>query len=338
MIVTSRFRPAWWLPGAHLQTLYPNLMRTKSRPGTRRERLELPDGDFLDLDWIDAGDGALVMILHGLEGSVRSHYAGAILVALRQHGYRAVLMHFRGCSGEPNRLARSYHSGETGDLDRVVRILKSRFPDTPLAIIGYSLGGNVLLKWLGEQGRAAPVQTAVAVSVPFDLARSAEQLNHGFRKIYQRHLLRRLHRSVRRKAATMTLPVELDRLPDLDSFRDFDNEITAPLHGYGSAEEYYALASSRQYLGSIGVPTLILHATDDPFLPADGIPAEGELSPDVCLELSDTGGHVGFVSGALPWNPQYWLEERIITHLDRTLGSTRTTTSRNPVDGATLAE
>ncbi|MGA7801971.1 MAG: hydrolase [Gammaproteobacteria bacterium] len=323
MIVRSDFRPAWWLPGPHLQTLMPNLLRSPSRTGLRRERLELADGDFLDLDWAGPADGPLVLVLHGLEGSIRSPYAAGILNALARHGYRAVLMHFRGCSGEPNRLPRSYHSGETGDLDAVVRELKHRYPRRTLFVLGYSLGGNVLLKWLGEQGRDAAVDAAVAVSVPFELSQAGRRLRQGFSRGYQWHLLGRLRRSVRIKARRMKLPIAVDHLAAMRTFRQFDDQVTAPLHGFRDADDYYRRCSSRQFLAAIAVPTLIVHALDDPFMTPEAVPTGAELSPQVTLELASTGGHVGFVAGSLPWRPRYWLEERICSEFTRHLQGPR---------------
>ncbi|QKT04636.1 hydrolase [Ectothiorhodospiraceae bacterium 2226] len=317
MIVRSDFRPAWWLPGPHAQTLWPHLLR-RPRVVLHRERLELPDGDFLDLDWNSRERGPLALVLHGLEGSSRSGYARGLLRELHDRGLRGVLMHFRGCSGEPNRLARSYHSGETGDLAHVVRELRRREPHTPLGVVGFSLGGNVLLKWLGETGarREAPlVQAAVAVSVPFMLADAAARLERGTSRLYQWALLRTLRRSLRRKLRLRGGTLDARRLRALRSFRAFDEHVTAPLHGFAGADEYYRLASSRQYLRDIRVPTLILHARDDPFMSADCIPAAAELSPQVRLELAERGGHVGFVSGRWPWRPHYWLEPRIADHL-----------------------
>lgn len=298
-----------------MQTLWPNLLRRAPRPSLRRERLELPDGDFLDLDWTEPREGPLVLVLHGLEGSIESHYAAGLIHALVAAGFQAALMHFRGCSGEPNRLARSYHSGETEDLGRLVQVLTQRFPGRSLAAVGYSLGGNVLLKWLGEQGEAAGLQQAVAVSVPFDLGRCAERLERGFSRIYQGHLLRRLKRSVQRKLRRVEIPVDLARIARARSFREFDDCVTAPLHGFVDAEDYYLRCSSRPFLIRIRVPTLILHAADDPFMASDVVPGEDELSDSVTLELSREGGHVGFVSGTVPLRAHYWLETRIVDHL-----------------------
>jgi predicted alpha/beta-fold hydrolase len=261
----------------------------------------------------------MVLVLHGLEGSLESHYTGGLLCALQDSGYTAGLMYFRGRSGEPNRLPRSYHSGDTGDLAAVVRQLRGRHPKTPLAVIGFSLGGNVLLKWLGEQGERAAATTAIAISVPFDLHLAAIKLRRGLSRIYQRHLLTRLRESVRHKARRHEPPYPLERLHELDNFHKFDDAITAPLHGFDGVDDYYARSSSRQYLRAITVPTLLLQAADDPFLPADGLPGSSELGPGVTLELARHGGHVGFVSGRNPLRPGYWLEPRILAHLARYL-------------------
>jgi hypothetical protein len=315
MISPSDFRPAWWLPNAHLQTLWPTLFRPGLKAALRRERLELPDGDFLDLDWTAGDTGPVVVVLHGLEGSSRSPYAQGMLSALQERGWRAVLMHFRGCSGEPNRLVRWYHSGETSDLAFVIEWLRQREPEAPLAAVGYSLGGNVLLKWLGERGEQAPLAAAVAVSVPFDLKKCAIRLEKSFSCLYQWKLLRSLQRNIRRKFSLLPCPVALADLHRVKTFREFDDLVTAPLHGFASADDYYARSSSRQYLEGIRIPTLILHALDDPFMTPDAVPGSSELSPSVTLELSERGGHVGFVEGNWPWTPNHWLERRIPRYL-----------------------
>ena len=280
-----------------------------------RERLELPDGDFLDLDWTEPTDGMRILLLHGLEGSLESHYAGGLLDCLAAHGYTAGLLYFRGRSGEPNRLARSYHSGETGDLGHVVRHLQTRYPQQALALVGVSLGGNVLLKWLGEQGAAAGIRQAIAISVPFDLDAAARQLERGLSRIYRNHLLKKLHESARRKADTHPPPFPPDRLHELESFRAFDDAVTAPLHGFRDVDDYYSRSSSRQFLARIRIPTLILQARDDPFLPATALPREDELSTSVTLELAEHGGHVGFIAGRTPFVARYWLEGRILQQL-----------------------
>ncbi len=309
------FVPAWWCRGPHRQTLWPFLVRRIPRVELRRERLELPDGDFLDLDWSINGSGPIVIILHGLEGSSDSKYARGLLKAVHDHGWRGVVMHFRGCSDEPNRLPRSYHSGETGDLAHVVDLLHRREPETPLFVVGFSLGGNVLLKWLGQTGAQTPVNAAVAVSVPFLLAESAKRLDQGFSRVYQWGLMRSMRDAVAEKRRRMKLPLKIEDLSALRTFRDFDEHITAPLHGFNGADDYYERSSSRQYLKGIQVPTLIIQSRDDPFMTEAVIPQDGELSPAIELELYDNGGHVGFIGGAWPWQPEYWLEGRVLRHL-----------------------
>jgi predicted alpha/beta-fold hydrolase len=315
MITRSAFRPAWWLPGPHLQTLYPSLFRPRKAPQLTRERIELPDGDFVDLDWTRQTDGMRVLILHGLEGSIDSHYTGGMLSALARDGYTAGLMYFRGRSGEPNRLPRSYHSGETGDLDFVMQHICRQQPEKKIAVIGYSLGGNVLLKWLGEQGSAAPPVTAVTISVPFDLNSAALALERGLSQIYQKHLLQKLREAVTSKSTLHSIPFPVERLAELRTFRQFDHAITAPLHGFSGVDDYYERSSSKQFLKSIAIPTLMLQARDDPFLPEDALPHEADLSNTVSLEVSRRGGHVGYVSGWNPLQPVYWLEQRIPQHL-----------------------
>jgi len=315
MIIRSAFRPAWWLPGPHLQTIYPSLFRPRKVPQLNRERLELPDGDFVDLDWSRQTDSMIVLILHGLEGSIDSHYTAGMLSALARNGYTAALMYFRGRSGEPNRLPHSYHSGETGDLDFVMQHICQQYPEKKIAVIGYSLGGNVLLKWLGERGSAAPPVTAVTISVPFDLNSAALTLERGVSQIYQQHLLQKLRKSVTGKSTRHTLPFPVARLAELRTFRQFDHAITAPLHGFSGVDDYYERSSSKQFLKSIAVPTLMLQARDDPFLPEDALPQEADLSDTVTLEVSRHGGHVGYVSGWNPLQPLYWLEQRILQHL-----------------------
>lgn len=311
----AAFRPAWWLRGAHAQTLWASLARRPPRVATRRERLELPDGDFIDLDWSDGDPGAICIVLHGLEGSVKSRYAAGMLAALAQTGQRAALLHFRGCSGESNRLPRSYHSGDTADFRFLIDTLRARHPRAPLAAIGFSLGGNVLLKHLGECGSAAGLATAVAVSVPFDLADAAARLERGFSRLYQWRLLRSLKQRVRAKAGLLRDRVDVGGIDRLCTLREFDDCVTAPLHGFTGADHYYAVSSSRQYLSGIRIPTLILHALDDPFMTPAAIPGAARLSPSIELEVSRHGGHVAFVTGAAPWHAEYWLERRIVAHL-----------------------
>lgn len=314
MITQSQFKPAWWLPGPHLQTIWANRVRRKPAVTLVRERIELEDGDFIDLDWNDQQQGPLILILHGLEGSSDSNYAAGILRSFSQRGWSAVVMHFRGCSGEANRLARRYHAGETSDLTRIVELLRQRHPDRPLFALGYSLGGNVLLKWLGETGENNPITAALAISVPYKLADCAERLNHGFSQVYQKILLAVMKRATRQKYARRN-DIDLRIIKQQRTIRDFDNSITAPLHGFTDVEHYYGSASSYQYLNQISTPTLLLHAQNDPFMWPSTLPIENDLSDQVTLELSQYGGHVGFVSGS-PFKSMYWLEQRIPEYIE----------------------
>jgi predicted alpha/beta-fold hydrolase len=318
MITHSDFEPAWWLPGPHLQTLWPVLLRRTPVFERRNDRVELPDGDFLDIVWTDRNGGPVILVLHGLEGGIDSHYIGGILAALSQSGYRGVLMHFRGCSGVPNRLPRSYHSGDTGDLQLVIQHIERSTGNGVAAVIGFSLGGNVLLKWLGEQQTTRSLKTAVAVSVPFRLNDCAIRLQQGISRIYRTYLLNKLRKSYKSRIHNIPPEHRVD-VDDLKSFREFDDQITAPLNGFRNVDHYYNESSSRQYLQRITIPTLIIHAKDDPFMWPSTIPQPQELSQAVTLELCSGGGHVGFIEGTTPWKSRYWLEMRIIRHLNQVL-------------------
>lgn len=307
------FKPAWWLRNSHLQTLWPALVRRPVKSiELEYERIELPDGDFIDLCWANRDAvGPLVILLHGFEGSIESHYAKGLLKKFNENGWRGVLVHFRGCSGEPNRLLRGYHSGETSDIKYITHLLREREPWTEMAAVGVSLGGNVLLKWLGETGAHNPLTAAIAISVPFELHKAASRIQKGFSRVYQWHFLRCLQGRLCAKHEQLPVPLVLSEFTKAKTLKDFDDTYTAPLHGFNGVDEYYHVSSSRQYLANIQVPTLILHAKDDPFMSEDVIPNSGELSPYVNLEVTERGGHVGFVSGRFPWRPEYWLEKRV---------------------------
>ncbi len=285
-----------------------------------RERIELPDGDFIDLDWTSQQRRPTVLILHGLEGSVSSPYAPGMLQVLHQHGWRGVFMHFRGCSEQDNRLLRSYHAGDTEDVDFIIKILQQRSAGLPIAAIGFSLGGNVLLKWLGQAGEKKLLDAAVAISVPFDLYKSVITISSGFSKLYQWYLLNCLHKKTRRKLQSHINTITLPKISSIKTLYEFDNQITAPIHGFSDAMEYYARASCRQYLNSVQVPTLLLQAKDDPFVSPDSLPQPHELAKAIQFELTPKGGHVGFVSGDL-WRVRYWLEERVPSYLSQYLNT-----------------
>ena len=311
MITHSQFKPAWWLPGTHAQTLWPSLMRRPVDIELTTERLTLPDDDFIDLAWTKSNSNKIVIVLHGLEGSIDSSYARGMLAAIIKKGWHGVFIHFRGCSGEHNLKDRSYHSGETGDLRFLVETLRERHPEATLSAVGYSLGGNALLKYLGEYRDDSQLKAAVTVSVPYLLSNSAEKLEKGFSRLYQRHLLNRLVNKTLSKFKDRAAPFNISEINTWDTFLSFDHHITAPLHGFKSGVDYYEKSSSRQYLNKITTSTLLIHSRDDPFMSADAIPNRDDLSESVTLELSDHGGHVGFVSGNTPWNAEYWLEQRI---------------------------
>ena len=319
--MSTTFKPAWWLPGPHLQTLWNPLCRAPAQLQRERERLWLEDGDFLDLDWHGRHDpkAPLVLVLHGLTGSSNSLYVLGVQQALAARGWASVALNWRGCSGEPNLLPRGYHSGASEDLAETVRHLRAQRPMAPLYAVGYSLGGNVLLKYLGETGSDSQLLGAVAVSVPFRLDQCADRLGLGFSRIYQAHFMNQMVAYVKTKQRLFAHQGMADRLAALErlgpldgmrTFWDFDGRITAPLHGFSDAEDYYTRSSSRYFLDRIHTPTLIIQAADDPFVFRHSLPETEELPPCIQFELHAHGGHVGFVDGS-PLRPGYYLERRI---------------------------
>ncbi len=320
---TAPFTPSRWWRNRHLQTIWPLMTKPSRGPGLTRQRLELDDGDFLDLDWLHAprDNAPILLILHGLEGSADSHYVRRLLLACEAHQHSAVVMHQRSCSGEMNRLARSYHSGETADLGAVLTQLSAAYPHHPIHAVGYSLGGNVLTKYLGEQGTNSAIARAAVVSAPLDLALCARAMERGFSQVYQNHLVKRLKQKTATKLATLgqqPLPLDPATLDRLTTFYHFDDAVTAPLHGFAGADDYYRRASGNGFLHNITVPTLLLHALDDPFMTREVIPPLDRISPCVELELCEFGGHVGFIEGGWPWAPRYYLERRLLAHFDIT--------------------
>ena len=314
------YRAPAWLPGGHLQTIYSALAAPRPRVSYRRERWDTPDGDFIDLDWLENRDPAqpLVALFHGLEGGSRSHYAAALMAALRNAGWRGVVIHFRGCSGEINRLRRAYHSGDSAEIGWILRRLKQQHAAGDLFAAGVSLGGNALLKWLGESRAAAAevVAAAAAISAPVDLTAAGNALDAGVNLIYTRNFLA----SMKRKTLA-----KLERFPDLcdralvlraRTLRAFDDIVTAPLHGYRDTGDYWLRASSKPLLRSIVVPTLMVNARNDPFLPAHALPLPHEVSAAVTLELPAAGGHAGFAAGTFPGHLD-WLPQRILDFFAR---------------------
>ena len=319
--MSNSFKPAWWLRNPHLQTLWSGFFRRTPQLQRQRERLWLEDGDFLDLDWHGphSAQAPLVLVLHGLTGSSSSHYVLGLQQALTAQGWASVALNWRGCSGESNLLPRGYHSGVSEDLASVIRHLQATRPMAALHAVGYSLGGNVLLKYLGESGNHSGLQSAVAVSVPFRLDQCADRIGIGFSRVYQAHFMRELLAYVRSKqqrfqhegrAEPLAALDKLGQLDDMRTFWDFDGRVTAPLHGFADADDYYRRASSRYFLGTIQARTLLIQAADDPFVFRHSIPELDELPTSTTLELHARGGHVGFIEGSLR-RPRFYLERRI---------------------------
>lgn len=315
--------PVRWLPGPHAQTIVGRLLRGAApTPSVRRERVETPDGDFLDLDlfggrWPEAGDPPsdadlpVAILLHGLEGSARSGYIRETARRLSERGVGSIGLNFRSRSGEPNRTRRFYHSGETGDLAFVVEWTASRRPRAPIGLVGFSLGGNVLLKYLGERGDGVDsrLTAAVAASVPFDLTASARVFDSGAGRIYGSFFLRSLKATLRRKAELFPDAYDLRRAEAARTLREFDEAVTAPVHGFRDAADYYRRSSSARFLGDIRLPTLLIQAWDDPFVPRASVPAAAiRENPALRTRFSERGGHLGFVGRRSAWVPALWAE------------------------------
>jgi len=322
-----RYQAPWWLPGGHLQTLYPYFFLKPQAPPYRRERWETPDGDFIDLDWViqeQNQSSPLVALFHGLEGGSGSHYATALMHAVMRNQSRRVVVHFRGCSGEPNRLPRAYHSGDADEIAWILQRLRRLDAAFPLFAAGVSLGGNALLKWLAREQTAARemIDAAAAVSAPLDLMTAGDRLGAGLNRLYGLHFLQTL------KPKSLA---KLERFPGLydgqvvskaRTLREFDNVVTAPLHGYRDTDDYWQRASSKPDLRGIAVPTLIVHARNDPFLPGPHLPTASDVSQSVTLDFPEHGGHTGFASGPFPGNLD-WLPQRLLAFFSTRISAHR---------------
>ncbi|MEO8946266.1 MAG: hydrolase [Gemmatimonadaceae bacterium] len=315
------YRPAWWVPGAHAQTLWGKFARRQRIVPTRIERWETPDDDFLEVHRLDAPADAVtgtphVLLLHGLEGNISSHYAQGLLGEMRRRGWSADLLTWRSCGTEPNRARRFYHSGETGDLALAIHRIALDYPKSPLAVAGVSLGGNILLKYLGEQPNEAraTITAAAAVSVPFDLARGSDRINHGISRVYEKSFLQTLkQKAIEKQTRYPDLP-DPARIGAIASLQEFDDTVTAPVHGFYDAIDYYTRSSSLRYLAGITVNTLLLNAVDDPFLPSEVLPEVSRIASDnahLTIDFPRRGGHAGFVGGLNPFRPLYYLERRV---------------------------
>jgi uncharacterized protein len=312
-VVVSRFQPPSFLRNGHLQTILPTLLRRRFLVTFNRERLELSDGDFVDLDWSTSGTGRVAILSHGLEGSSRDDCVRGMATRLRRAGWDVLAWNFRGCGSEPNRLMRSYHSGETGDLEAVIALAAGRYPR--IALIGFSLGGNVTLKYIGEGNCHSAVVAGVAISVPVDLAASANAIDRRWsNRVYLRRFLSRLLPKVRAKGLLFPGCLDLSGSHLIRTLREFDNLYTAPFHGFKDADDYWKKSSARQYLDGIKVPSLLLSARDDPFLTSESFPyPEAEKSAHFFLEATKSGGHVGFID--LASNIRRWHETRTLEFL-----------------------
>jgi hypothetical protein len=305
-----------WLAGAHAQTIYPALFGP-APVVFRRERVDTSDGDFVDFDWQDASGAApgtpTVVLFHGLEGNSSSHYARALMRRLQAIGWRGVVPHFRGCSGEPNRLPRAYHSGDYAEIDWMLAMVKARLPAAPLYAVGVSLGGSALLNWLGrEQERArSTLVAAAAVSAPLDLAAAGTAIGQGFNRIYALHFLSTLVPKALAMAQRFPGMLDTAAVRRARSMHTFDDVVTAPLHGFDGAHDYWRRASSKPWLGGIAVPTLVLNAKNDPFIPASSLPGPESVSRSVKLEQPAHGGHAGFAMSPFPGSLE-WVPSRLL--------------------------
>jgi predicted alpha/beta-fold hydrolase len=339
-VVVSDFVAPWWARNRHVQTIFPRFLQKRPTLTYRREDFSLPDGDKVNLVWVGDPDNAkaLVVMFHGLEGSIESHYCRDTAAFLKRQGYAVVLMHFRGCGGKPNLLARAYHSGETEDAWTLLSWLEQKYPEQTKLAIGFSLGANMLLKLLGERPDQRIIQGAIAVSAPLLLSECADSINRGFARRYQAYLLKSMLKNLALKMRYIDyrglINITSKQLSAVKTFRDFDQNITAPLHGFKDADDYYQRCSALPFLSKIKTPTLIIQAKDDPFMNAKVVPTAEQLSEKVQVEVSEQGGHCGFVQGT-PWSPKIWLQPRSERFFQAILTSTN---SVNPVNSFSKIE
>jgi predicted alpha/beta-fold hydrolase len=315
--VSAGYRAPPLLFGSHAQTIYPALVKGRA-PALRRQRLQTYDGDFVDLDWLDSLDagsrrGPLVVLFHGLEGDSSSHYARALMRHLQGIGWSCVVPHFRGCSGEPNRLPRAYHSGDFAEIDWMLSAIQGLEPAAPLYAVGVSLGGSALLNWLGREGdrAASRLRAAAAVSAPLDLTSAGVAIGQGFNRIYAAHFLQTLKPKALAMAQRFPGMLNEASIRGARSMYVFDDVVTARLHGFDGVDDYWTRASSKPWLLGIAIPTLVLNARNDPFIPAASLPTRAEVSQSVTLEQPEGGGHAGFAGSLCPGRLD-WLPVRLV--------------------------
>lgn len=318
------YRAPIWLPGGHLQTIYPAAFAAAPMVQYRRERWELDDGDFMDVDWLDTYQAIrnslpIVVLFHGLEGNSQSHYALKLMSALQAKGWRGVVVHFRGCSGENNRLPRAYYAGDSTDIEMALKRIKQNAPEAPVYAVGVSLGGNALLKWLGESGESAKemIHSAAAVSAPMDLAACGKALDSGLNRIfYVPRFLPSMRSKALDKARKFPGLLDEDKVSNAGTIREFDTYVTAKLHGFKNADDYWEKNAAKPWLQHIKVPTLILNAKNDPFIPSESLPNSSEISTSVTLEISEEGGHVGFLDSS-SLSEEGWLPVRLLDYFEQ---------------------
>ena len=311
------YRAPRWLAGGHAQTIWPYFLR-RPHVSMRRERVDTPDGDFWLFDWLDAAvsnaDAPLVVLFHGLEGSSASHYARALFARLAALGWRGVVPHFRGCADTPNRLPRAYHSGDFEEVAAMLDAVRARAPrDVPMWACGVSLGGSALLNWLGRAGMGARaiVARAAAVSAPIDLMAAGQAIDRGLNRLYASHFLHTLKPKALSMAQRFPGHIDASAVARVRSMWAFDDVVTSRLHGFADTADYWTRASCKPWLASIRVPTLVLNARNDPFVPGESLPGPADVAEHVVLEQPAQGGHVGFMTGPMPGRLD-WLPNRLV--------------------------
>lgn len=319
--IDSAYRAPAWLPGGHAQTIVAARGIALPRVTYRRERWTTPDSDFIDVDFAQpepASEGApLLVLFHGLEGDSQSHYARSVMRAAADRGWRGLVVHFRGCSGEPNLTPRAYHSGDSDEGDWILRRVHARWPQAPLHAVGISLGGNMLAKWLGERGSDAGfVRAAASIGSPLDLAAGGAAISRGFSMVYTKMFMATLRRKALAKLAQFPGIADAQAIAASRNLYEFDNAFTAPLHGFRDTDDYWARASAKPWLGGVRVPHLVLNALNDPFVPADSLPTPAQVSNEVLLEQPAEGGHIGFPSGPFPGRLAF-LPQRLFEFFER---------------------
>jgi hypothetical protein len=301
------YSPPWFLFNKHLETVYPSLFRSVELEDYLPERISTNDNDFLDLYWLKQGSKRIVIISHGLEGNAHRAYIKGMAKAFYENGFDVLAWNYRGCGEEMNKAIRFYHSGATEDLDQVVHHAITRGYDE-VFLIGFSLGGNLTLKYVGERKVSAALKGVVAISVPLDLYGSSRQISAPSNWIYARRFLKSLKNKIRTKAKLMT-GLDVTLLEKINSLEQFDDYYTGPLHGYKSASDYYQQCSAIRFLNTIDVPTLIINAKNDPFLSKECFPQNIE-NAFVQWEVPMRGGHVGF--SRFSKNGLYWSEQKAL--------------------------